>query len=127
MYFVGRTYVTGGKRWSLNSLSAELGLPGIALAQMVTTLESAGLLVVTEEDELLPARDIGRIPVSEILDIARNQRSGHFSPRTVSIPPVDRLIATIDEARRTRCGDLTLRDLVEEPPRPTLTLAAGKR
>ncbi|HZT03864.1 MAG TPA: YihY/virulence factor BrkB family protein [Steroidobacteraceae bacterium] len=127
MYFVGRTHVTGGKRWSLNALSTELGLPGIALAQMVATLERAGLLVVTEEDELLPARDIGRIPVSEILEIARNQRSGHFSPRTVSIPPVDRLIATIDEARRSRCGDLTLRDLVEEPPRPTLTLAAGKR
>ncbi len=91
---------------------------------MVATLEGAGLLVVTEEDELLPARDIGHIAISEILEIARNQRSGHFSPRTVFIPAVDRLIATIDEARRSRCGDLTLRDLVEEPP---LTLAAGKR
>jgi membrane protein len=124
MYFVARTYVTGGKRWSLNGLATELGLPGIAVAQMVTTLERAGLLVVTEDDELLPARDIGHIPVSEILEIARNQRSGHFSPRTVFIPAVDRLIASIDEARRTRCGELTLRDLVEEPP---LTLAAGKR
>jgi membrane protein len=127
MYFVGRTYVTGGARWNVNALATELGLPGIAVAQMVTTLESAGLLVVTEDDELLPARDIGHITVSEILEIARNQRSGHFNPRAVFIPPVDRLIATIDEARRSRCGELTLRDLVEEPPRPTLTLAAGKR
>jgi membrane protein len=124
MYFVARAYVTGGKRWSLNGLSRELGLPGIAVAQMAATLERAGLLVVTEDDELLPARDIGHIPVSEILEIARNQRSGHFSPRTVFIPAVDRLIAGIDEARRGRCGELTLRDLVEEPP---LTLAAGKR
>ena len=127
MYFVGRTYVTGGKRWSVHGLATELGLPGIAVAQMVTTLELAGLLVVTEEEELLPARDIGHIPVSEILEIARHQRSGHFTPRAVSIPAVDRLIATIDEARRAHCGELTLRDLVEEPPRPTLTLAAGKR
>jgi len=111
----------------VNGLAIELGLPGIAVAQMVVTLERAGLLVVTEEDELLPARDIGHIPVSEILEIARNQRSGHFAPRTVGIPPVDRLLASIDEARRNRCGELTLRDLVEEPPRPTLTLAAGKR
>src|SRR5579883_3461583 len=124
MYFVGRTHLTGGKRWTVNALSNELRLPGIAVAQMVATLEGAGLLVVTEEDELLPARDIGHIAISEILEIARNQRSGHFSPRTVFIPAVDRLIATIDEARRSRCGDLTLRDLVEEPP---LTLAAGKR
>ncbi|MDE2450538.1 MAG: YihY/virulence factor BrkB family protein [Gammaproteobacteria bacterium] len=127
MYFVGRTYITGGKRWSVNALATELGLPGIAVAQMTATLESAGLLVVTEDEELLPARDISRIPVCEILDIARNQRSGPFTPRTVFIPPVDRLMATIDEARRSRCGELTLRDLVEEPPRPTLTLAAGKR
>lgn len=124
MYFVGRAYLMGSRRWTVNGLSTELGLPGIAVAQMVTTLEHAGLLVITEEEELLPARDIGHIPVGDILDIARNQRSGHFSPRTVFIPPVDRLIATIDEARRSRCGEMTLRDLVEEPP---LTLAAGKR
>ncbi|HXS21710.1 MAG TPA: YihY/virulence factor BrkB family protein [Steroidobacteraceae bacterium] len=122
MYFVGRAYVTGGRRWSLNGLATELGLPGIAVAQMVTTLEHAGLLVVTEDDELLPACDIGRMLVSEILEIARHQRSGHFSPRTVFIPPVDRLLATIDDARRSKCGELTLRDLVEEPP---LTLAAA--
>jgi membrane protein len=127
MYLVGRTYLTGGGRWSVNGLATELGLPGIAVAQMVATLEAAGLLVVTEDDALLPARDLGHITVSEILEIARNQRSGHFSPRGISIPAVDRLLATIDEARRSRCGELTLRDLVEEPPRPTLTLAAGKR
>ena len=127
MYFVGRTYVMGGKRWSVNALATELALPSISVAQMVATLESAGLLVVTEDEEMLPARDIGHIAVSEILEIARNQRSGHSSPRTVVIPPVDRLLASIDEARRSRCGELTLRDLVEEPPRPTLTLAAGKR
>ncbi|MGH8299903.1 MAG: YihY/virulence factor BrkB family protein [Steroidobacteraceae bacterium] len=124
MYFVGRAYVMGGRRWTVNAIATELGLPGIAVAQMVTTLEHAGMLVTTDDEELLPARDIGHIPVGDILEIARNQRSGHFSPRTVFIPPVDRLIATMDEARRSRCGELTLRDLVEEPP---LTLAAGKR
>ncbi len=124
MYFVGRAYVTGGKRWSVNGLATELGLPGISVAQMVATLEKGALLVVTEDDELLPARDIGHITVSEILEIARHQRRGRFNPRSVFIPPVDRLIASIEEARRSRCGDLTLRNLVEEP---SLTLAAGKR
>jgi membrane protein len=126
MYFVGRTHLTGGKRWTVNALSNELGLPGIAVAQMASTLEKAGLLIVTEGDELAPARDIGRIGVYEILQIARNQRSGHFTARNVSVPPVDRLIGTLDEARRNRCSDLTLRSLVEEAPRPTLTLATGK-
>ncbi len=126
MYFVGRTHLTGGKRWTVNALSNELGLPGIAVAQIASTLEKAGLLIVTEGDELAPARDIGRISVYEILEIARNQRSGHFAARNVPVPPVDRLTATLDEARRNRCSDMTLRSLVEEAPRPTLTLATGK-
>ncbi len=126
MYFVGRTHMNGDKRWTVNRLATELGLPGIAVAQISATLERAGLLIVTEDDELVPARDIGRIDVYEILEIARSQRSGHYAPKTVAIPPVDRLLVTIDEARRNRCGDLTLRDIVEEPPRPTLTLASRR-
>jgi hypothetical protein len=54
--------------------------------------------------------------VYEILDIARNQRSGHVAPRNLLVPPVDRVLAGVEEARRSRCGELTLRDLVDEVP-----------
>ena len=77
MYFVGRSHVAGGRRWTVNRLATELGLPGIAVAQMAATLERANLVLVTEWDEILPARDIGRIGVYEILDVARRQASGH--------------------------------------------------
>ena len=117
MYFVGRMHLTGGKRWTVNHLARELGLPGVAVAKMAAALEQAGLVMVTEDDELVCARDIGRITVFEILDMARNQRSGHFAPRNMPIPAVDRLTASLDEQRRNRCGDLTLRELVEETPR----------
>ena len=120
MYFAGRAHVAGGRRWSVNRLADELGLPGIAVAQMASALERAGQLIVTENDELLPARDTGAIKVSEILDIARNQRSGHVAPRYVPVPPVDRLLASVEEARRSRCGELTLRDLIDEVPRAAL-------
>jgi hypothetical protein len=73
----------------------------------------------------MPSRDIGRISVYEILDIARRQGSGHAAPRVVPMPPVDRLLASIEEARRNRCGELTLRDLVDEAPR--LSLAVARR
>ena len=122
MYFVGRSHVAGGRRWTVNGLANELGLPGIAVAQMAATLERAGLLIVTDYDELVPARDISRIDVHEILDIARNQRSGHIAPRHLPIPPVDRLLESVDEAWRSRCANLTLRDLVDEAPRPALQL-----
>src|SRR5215469_18836304 len=100
MYFAGRAHVTGGRRWSVDRLADELGLPGIAVAQMAGALERAGLLIVTEDDELVPARDIGGIGVNEILDIARNQRSGHLAARNIPVPPVDRLLAGVEEARR---------------------------
>jgi membrane protein len=124
MYFVGRTHVAGGRRWTVNRLATELGLPGIAVAQMASALERAGLVIVTDNDELIPARDIGRIGVYEILEIARNQRSGHVAPRDVQIPPVDRILTNLDEARRRGCGELTLRDLVDEAPRPALHLTS---
>jgi len=120
MYFAGRAHVTGGRRWSIERLANELGLPAIAVAHMATALERARLLIVTEDDELVPARDVGGIGVHEILDIARNQSSGHIAPRNVPVPPVDRLLASLEEARHSRCGELTLRDLVEEVPRPAL-------
>jgi membrane protein len=120
MYLVGRSHVAGGRRWTVNALATELGLPGIAVAQMAATLERAGILIVTDLDELLPARDIGHIDVHEILELARSERSGHVAPRNLPMPPVDRVLAALEEARRSRCGGLSLRDLVEEAPRPAL-------
>ena len=96
------------------------------MTRLIMAFQQAGLLIVTESDELVPSRDIGRITVCEILDAARNQRSGQITPRSIAIPSVDRLIAAIEEARRQRCGNLTLRDLIEETPRPALTLAARR-
>jgi hypothetical protein len=106
----------------VSRLANELGLPGIAVAQVATALERAGLLIVTDYDELAPGRDIGHIGVNEILDIARSQRTGHAAPRNFAIPPVDRLLSSIEEARRSRGADLTLRNLVDEAPRPALHL-----
>lgn len=122
MYFVGRAHVAGGVRWTVRRVAAELGLPGIAVARMAATLERAGILVVTDRDELIPGRDLGHIRVLEILDVARSDRSGHVAPRRLEIPPVDRVRASLEEARRRTLGELTLRELAEQAPHPALQL-----
>jgi membrane protein len=122
MYLVGRSHVAGAGRWNVNRLATELGLPGVAIAQMAATLERAGLLIVTDYDELVPGRDIGHVRVLEILEVARSERSGHVTPRHFPVASVDQVLADLEEARRQRCGELTLRELVEEPPRPALQL-----
>jgi hypothetical protein len=126
MYYVGRAHLGGSQHWTVNRLSTELGVPGIAIAQLIERFEQAQLLGVTDNDELVPARDIGQITAWEILDVARHSGSGDLTPRHVTLPSVDRLVAMIDDARRNRCGNVTLRDLVQEAPRPALTLAARR-
>ena len=63
----------------------------------------------------------------ESLGVARQQSSGHVAPRNLPLAPVDRILAAIEEARRSRCGDLTLRDLVDEAPRSALPLASRQQ
>jgi membrane protein len=126
MYYVGRAHLTGHERWTVSRLATELGVPGIAIGRLVEQFERAKLLVVTDNDELIPARDIGQITANEILDVAREAGSGDLTPRSVAVPSVDRLVALTEEARHTRCSNLTLRDLVQEAPRPNLTLASRR-
>lgn len=114
MYLVARTHMNGGPRWTVNRLSREIGLPGIAIAQIGSTLEKAGLLIATEDDEFVPGRDISRITLQEILQVARNQRSGHSPARGMMLPTVDRLSENLEKAIRDCCGGRTLRDLLEE-------------
>jgi membrane protein len=114
MYLIARAYHDGKTRWSLDGLSQELGMPGIAIARIVHSLEDSRLITVTEDEYLLPARDLGKISIQEVLDIARNEKSGQVGWRNLKLPAIDSISAKMDEAWRKSCGDMTLRDLVEE-------------
>ncbi len=115
MYLIGAAHTRGEVRWRVNSLARELGMPGIAISQVVGALERGGLLAANDKDQWLPARDIGHIRLLDILDVARTQHSGHAGARGLKVPRVDELRATLDEAWRQRCGERTLRELVEAP------------
>ena len=67
-------------RWM--ALAHELGMPGIAVSRIVNSLEAAKLLTLTDDEHLLPARDLGQISLQEILDIARNEKAGQVAPRS---------------------------------------------
>jgi hypothetical protein len=114
MYLIGRSYQDGKSQWSLDRLSQELGMPGIAVARIVHALEGARMITVTEDEHLVPARDLGRISIQEIIDIARNEKAGQVGWRNIKLPAIDALSAKMDEAWRKSCGDMTLRDLIED-------------
>ena len=114
MYLIARSYHDGKTRWSLDALSHELGMPGIAVARIVHALETSGLVTVSEDEHLLPARDLGKITIQEILDIARNEKAGQVGWRNLKLPTIDALSSKMDEAWRKSVGEMTLRDLIED-------------
>jgi membrane protein len=114
MYLIGRSYHDGKDRWSLDRLSHELGMPGIAVARIVHALEAARMVTVTEDEHLLPSRDLSKITIHEIVDIARNEKAGQVGSRSLKLPVVDALSAKMDDAWRKSTGDMSLRDLIEE-------------
>jgi membrane protein len=114
MYLIARGYHDGKTRWSIDALSHELGMPGIAISRIVHALEDQRLVTVTEDEYLLPARDLGKISIQEIIDIARNEKAGQVGWRNIKLPAIDGLSAKMDEAWRKSCGEMTLRDLIED-------------
>jgi membrane protein len=114
MYLIARAYHDGRTRWTVDGLAHEHGMPGIAISRIVNSLEDARLITLTDDECLLPARDLGQITLQEILDIARNEKAGQVAPRTLKLPSVDAFAAKVDEAWRRSCGEMTLRDLIEE-------------
>jgi len=113
MYLIASAYQDGKMRWSVDGLAHELGMPGIAISRIVSALEQAQLLTVTDDEHLLPARDLGSIPIQEIMDIARNEKAGQVAPRNLKLPAVDKIAGVMDGAWRKACGETTLRDLIE--------------
>src|SRR6188768_2457702 len=114
MFLIARSYQDGKTRWSIDSLAHELAMPGIAISRIVHALESARLVTLTDDERLLPARDLGQISIQEIVDIARNEKAGQVGWRNLKIPAVDAISKTMEDAWRKSCGDMTLRDLIEE-------------
>jgi len=114
MYLIGRSYGDGKRRWSVDDLAHEVGMPGIAISRIVNALETAKLLTLTEDEKLLPARDLGQISIQEIIDIARNEKAGQVAPRPLKIPAIEAISTKMDEAWRKSCGQMSLRDLVDQ-------------
>lgn len=112
MFLVARSHLRGGERWSVNALAAELALPGVAVTRLADALEAAGLVIITESEVLLPARDAGRIPLQEILAVARTSNSAHGTVDHAVLPAVVRLSAEFESAWRERIGTQTLESWV---------------
>jgi len=113
MTLVGEDYRAGKKRWTTNALALRFDIPGATLAIVIHSLESAGLLVATEDETWMPGRDIGEITLADIADAARRHHGGEPRVHVRGTRVADDLAAEIDAAIHERFKDKTLRDLLQ--------------
>ena len=58
----------------MRALAEDLEVPGSALASVTRSLERAGLLTLTEDEEMIPARDLEGIQLADVLNAVRDER-----------------------------------------------------
>jgi len=112
MYLIGRDHAAGAADWTADRLSAELEVPGSALAPILAALERASLVVATEKERLAPGRDPGSILLLNILDVVRSAHAGHSPIEVQAAGPTGAVLHEIHAATREKLGERNLKDLI---------------
>jgi len=120
MLLVARKFVAGEPPWQQRALAEDLEIQGTALASVIRSLERAGLLTLTEDEELIPARDLESIALTDILHAVRDERQYEtwllWHARTE--PVADEVANSVEAGMRERIAGMTLRELASQPALP---------
>ena len=113
MLLIARKFVAGEPPWQLRALSEDLQIPGSALATVTRSLEHAGLLTLTEDEELIPARDLEGIQLTDILQAVRDERryDTWLLWRARTEPAADEVANSLEAGMRERIAGTSLREL----------------
>jgi membrane protein len=110
---VGRTFRDPAASLPIQALSDSLQIPSLALAPVLEDLESRGLITANEKGELLPAREMARIQVRDILEVIRSEGETGSHREPTWDPYVDALGQKLNEAALSAAGTMTLSELVD--------------
>ncbi len=101
--------------WGISGLAARIGVPRHQLESVVGALREAGLLAETTEERLIPARDLRKISVAEILASVRASAvDGETTAPGRWSPTVQAVARQIDAAIVEAVDSRSLADLVDE-------------
>ncbi len=113
-------FVAGKPPPSAEEMAEELDLPTRTVQELLSFFTSRGFLAegAGEPITCLPARDIGTLKVSDVLSVVREYGgSGFSSAESKGSEAVGQLLHRLEEARGESLGGLTIKDLVDLPPR----------
>jgi membrane protein len=116
MYLVGNEFRTPGAGITVQGLSDALQIPSLTLGPILTSLQNAGLITVTEKEQLQPGREMQRITLNDILSVVRVQgeTGSHRIPHWNEA--VNCVGEQVDSAVNATLGQQTLSDLLDTPP-----------
>ncbi|MCH8308720.1 MAG: YihY/virulence factor BrkB family protein [Proteobacteria bacterium] len=113
MYLVGKAFRDPDATTSIREISQQLSMPSIALAPVTDALEGAALLITTENEELLPGREMSRIPLNDILAVVRTKGETGSYRDPAWTAEIDALGAEMDGALARVTAEKTLSDLLD--------------
>jgi membrane protein len=118
MLLVGRDFEKPGHGWRIESLASRVRVPRHLLEPVAQALMDAGLLARTSENRLIPARDLRRIGVADILAAVRSgEPESHHQSDDEWNATVSAVAGDVERAIRDVLGDRTLADLVDADAR----------
>ncbi len=112
MCLLGERFLDGGARWTTNALAERLMVPAKVLNDVVSTLESQGLVLTAEDDSVAPGRDLSSIRLTAIVDAVRHEAPNPRCPQPRPVVAADVASQEIERAMRDSLGDRSLRDLL---------------
>lgn len=115
MYHVADEFRNERPHWTVNTLATHIGVPADTLAEVVQQLEARKLVVVTEDDVLLPGSDTDCILVVDILNAIRRESGRTLPVHTASMQRVDSVVAELEQVVGNHLGERSVRDLLQRP------------
>jgi membrane protein len=114
MSIVGQAFRKPKQRVTPTDIGARLNIPTIAIMPVITALEEDGLLVTTEDEYLIPGKDIARTSLNDVLAVVRveGKTGSHGKPRWSR--DIDALGQDLDDAIIGVLNDRSLADLLDE-------------
>jgi len=112
MFLIARDYASGRDRWTSALLAAELDVPSTALGSVLACLEKRGLLVATENEQLVPGRDTAGILLADVIDAMRTEPAGRLTIAVRQVTPASLVVDAAESSMRAQMGTQSLKDLV---------------
>ncbi len=126
MLLVGNAFREPGRTIDVESLSRQMNVPSLTLSPVIDKLERGGLLTGNEDDCLLPAREMARITLDDVLSVVRTTDETLERVKPSWNSEVDSIAKSIDMAIAKTLGTKTLSDLLDDVEALGETSASGQ-